>query len=177
MYNGVKSVLIFTLGAAAGSVATWWFLKDKYEKYDNGDPTEDYEAVGPDDITDECKQEYSDILEDYEGGMNKREKGGSDTMKNGSDPVTIPPDEFGEDEDYDTEYLNYYNDGVLADDCDIPIEDVDAVVGLDSLEQFGEWEDDIVHVRNDRLRTYYEITQDARNYSDVVGGNLNLRDD
>lgn len=187
MYNGLKTTLIFTLGAAAGSAATWFVLKTKYEKmvqeeretireyyrkkYEkHSEPTEaDLEKAIDTYMDDEDKAEYTEILEDYDGGMNKREKGGSGVMKIGSDPEVIPPDEFGEMDDYDTEYLTYYNDGVLAYDTNnIPIDDIDAVVGYESLEHIGEWEDSILHVRNDRLRTYYEITEDARNYADIM---------
>ena len=187
MYNGVKTTLIFALGAAAGSAATWFFLKTKYEKMvqeereaireyyrnknnksEEDELEEEIESIMEDDDEDEAY--YGSILEEegYDGGMNEREKGGLGAMKIGSDPEVIPPDEFGDIEEYDHEYLTYYNDGVLTDDKDIPIDDVDAVVGLESLDRFGEWEDDIVHVRNDRLKTYYEITQDERDYSDIM---------
>jgi hypothetical protein len=45
---------------------------------------------------------------------------------------------------------------------------VDDVVGFESLNRFGEYEDDSVFVRNDRLKCDYEILLDRRKYSDVV---------
>ena len=62
-------------------------------------------------------------------------------------------------------------DGVLADDMDEIIEDVDEVVGEDSLNHFGEFEEDSVYVRNDERKCDYEILRDNRNYADVVGTN------
>ena len=83
-------------------------------------------------------------------------------------PYVISPEEFGDIEEYDTISLTYYADQVLTDDCDEVIGNVDDIVGIDSLDHFGEYEDDSVFVRNDRLRTDYEILQDTRNYFDIV---------
>lgn len=82
-------------------------------------------------------------------------------------PYVISPDEFGEFEDYDTISLTYYADQVLVDDGGDKIEDVDDVVGMESLTRFGEYEDDSVFVRNDRLRCDYEILMDERTYSEA----------
>lgn len=82
-------------------------------------------------------------------------------------PYVISPDEFGENEDYDTISLTYYADQVLVDDGGDKIEDVDDVVGMESLTHFGEYEDDSVFVRNDRLRCDYEILMDERTYSEA----------
>ena len=49
------------------------------------------------------------------------------------------------------------------------IEDVDDVVGEDSLNHFGEFEEDSVYVRNDERKCDYEILLDHRRYADVVG--------
>ena len=83
-------------------------------------------------------------------------------------PYDISPDEFGEFDDYEKISLTYYKDQILADDGDEPIEDIDEVVGSESLNCFGEYEDDAVFVRNDRLKCDYEILLDHRKYSDVV---------
>ena len=56
---------------------------------------------------------------------------------------------------------------VLVDDGGDKIEDVDDVVGMESLTNFGEFEDDSVFVRNDRLRCDYEILMDERTYSEA----------
>ena len=80
----------------------------------------------------------------------------------------VSPDEFGEIDEYEKISLTYYIDGSLADDNDELIEDVDGTIGFESLNHFGEYEDDSVFVRNDRLKCDYEILLDQRNYSDVV---------
>ena len=83
-------------------------------------------------------------------------------------PYVISPDSFGEMDDYNCISLTYYADGVLADEDDEVVDDVDATVGSDALNHFGEYEDDSVFVRNDSRKCDYEILLDTRNYADVV---------
>ena len=81
-------------------------------------------------------------------------------------PYVIAPDEVGE-TGYRTVSLNYYDDGVLTYENDDVIENVDELVGKDSLSHFGEYEDDTVYVRNDKQRIDYEILADTQKYSDI----------
>ena len=60
--------------------------------------------------------------------------------------------------------------------CDV-IEDIDRVVGKDSLTHFGEYEDDSVYVRNDRLKCEYEILLRVGKFEDRLEGNLLYKDD
>lgn len=83
------------------------------------------------------------------------------------EPYVISPEEFGE-LDYEKISLTYYADDVLADEFDGLVENVDSIVGLESLNTFGEYEDDSVFVRNDKLRCDYEILKDLRRWEDVV---------
>ena len=96
----------------------------------------------------------------------KQKKEEQETME--IKPYVISPEEFGEFEDYERISLSYYADQILADEDDEKVEDVDNVVGLESLTHFGEFEDDSVFVRNDRLKCDYEILLDQRTYSDVM---------
>ena len=83
-------------------------------------------------------------------------------------PYVIPPEQFGDNEEHEQISLTYYADGVLADENDEVIEDVEDAVGIDSLNHFGEYEDDSVFVRNDARKCDYEILLDQRTYSEVV---------
>lgn len=85
-------------------------------------------------------------------------------------PYVIDPWDFGGEDGYDTITLNYYADGVLTDDDDRIIEDdeIDDIVGKDFAEHFGEYEKDCVCVRNDRLKTDYEICRDLIEYSTLL---------
>ena len=80
-------------------------------------------------------------------------------------PYLITPDKipFGEKTDpegnpYTKTTLIYYEDGVVADTSYEIIDDVNDVIGNDSLSHFGEFHNrDSIYVRNDRLRTDFEV--------------------
>ena len=86
-------------------------------------------------------------------------------------PYVISPEEFDDNEDYETVSLTYYSDGVLTDERDNVIEDVEGTIGEDSLTHFGEYEDDSVFVRDDRKKIDYEILADDRKFSEVYRSN------
>lgn len=197
MKTGLSNILMFTAGAALGSVVTWKLLKTRYDallqeevesikeafsklKVDESTEPEAEEPIDP--VTGETVTEFKATYEDYcelvaKSGYTDGEKGGTDLME-GIKPYIIPPEEYGEKEDYELVTFSYYADGVLALEYndvhtgellfDV-IQDVDEAVGRDNLLHFGEYEDDALHVRNDRLEVDYEILRDYRNFSDIVG--------
>ena len=65
--------------------------------------------------------------------------------------------------------LIYYNDGILADSDNNRIDDIESCIGYESLNHFGEYEDDSVYVRNDDAMTDYEVLLDESNYADLEG--------
>lgn len=86
-------------------------------------------------------------------------------------PYVISPDEFGSDDTYDKITLLYFDDGVVAESDtleELSDDEIEMRVGLASLNHFGEYEEDSVKVRNERLRTDFEILMDARLYSKVI---------
>ena len=71
--------------------------------------------------------------------------------------------------DYDVIDLIYYEgDNTLTDEEDEIINDVGELIGWESLEHFGEYEDDSVCVRNDIRKVDYEVLLDVRKYSEVM---------
>lgn len=86
----------------------------------------------------------------------------------------IPPSEFGEEEGYSIVELTFYKDHILAEEFDI-VEDAEHIIGYDSLNHFGEYENDAVHVRNDRMKCYYEILLDERTYEEALDSRKKLR--
>lgn len=178
----MKNFIIFVAGVTVGSVATWILLKDRYEKL----AQEDFEKRRSlekdknikkepennieEDITTEEMDTYKQILTE-ENYINYTNIIKQEVKEPVDRPYVISPDEFGEYGEfgeYETISLTYYADDVLADDNDNLIEDINEIVGLDSLTHFGEYEDDSVFVRNDRLKADYEILLDHRNYSDIL---------
>ena len=172
MSNKIACLLAFSLGAAAGSVVVWRILKTKYEKIAQEEidsvkemfarRNEKSEENDIELLSDRTSKERVDIKEYAEKLQNLNYSDGevADTKR----PKVISPDEFGEIYEYDTISLTYYADGVLTDELDEIVEDVDNVVGIESLTRFGEYEDDTVFVRNDELKADYEILLDPEPY-------------
>ena len=186
MNNTSSKVLIFAAGAAAGSLVTWRILKTRYDRLmeaevasfeetlNNMYNNEQDESEG---MSEESDEEDPDLCEPDENPgsyhdtyeRTVKDLGYSNTEVKGMvKPVVISPNEFGELEGYEIITLAYFSDGVLTDELDVPVEDVEGTVGRESLTTFGEYEDDAVHVRNDRLHAYYEILFDMRSYHDDV---------
>lgn len=66
----------------------------------------------------------------------------------------------------------YIMDGVLADENDDEIEDLEASVGRKNLNRFGHMSEDpkVVYVRNERQEIDYEILLHGASYAEVVAG-------
>lgn len=182
--NTLNNFLMLAIGAAIGSVVTWKFLKEKYEliakeeiesvkaEYSLWKDEEDEKRISEDLELDEDDEENasgvpSSLAAEYakiikENGYENEEKEDDDEV---SKPVVISPEDLY-DADYPVVTLIYYADGVLTDDNDNIIEDIDDIVGEESLNTFGEYEDDAVYVRNDRTKCNYEILRDYDRFED-----------
>ena len=188
MNRKLSSILLFAAGAAIGSLVTWRYFKSKYEIVEDKIEEETEEAEG------EYKEEnleglgsklnykkpplkeYVKMVEDNGYVPKTHMEEVEEEIANGEwgdkdvyEPYIIRPEEYGELHAYETLSLNYYADGVLTDELDNPIEDVESLVPADFADHFGEYEDDVVHVRNDNLECDYEILRDLRKFTDVVG--------
>ena len=84
-----------------------------------------------------------------------------------ADPYVISIDDFGQEEGYDTITLTAYSDGTIANYADDELEDPESTVGEDVLSKFGD--EDVVYIRNDRLKADFEVVRDNRTYVEVVG--------
>lgn len=167
------TVFAFIFGAAIGAAIAWRYATIHYERILNEELDKLYDD--PTNVSDDDEPEkqniedYSEILttEGYVNSDDKEEKGET-SMRN--TPYIISPDDYGNEDGYDCESLTYYADGILTDDWDNPIENVDEIVGSESLKHFGENKDDedTVYVRNDTLKRDYEILRDVCKYSDII---------
>ena len=139
-------------------------IRKEYKEYNN--LTKNYTSYSKNKTEESIKDvEYEEVCENDEDGVEL------DEIERASDydrPYIIEPQEFGALDGYSLITLYHYSDNVLADDCDELVEDLDDVVGEDYASHFGEYEDDCVYVRNDRLKADYEICRDLRKYSDVA---------
>lgn len=174
-----KYILVFTLGAAVGSVVTWKILKTKYEEKLN-EEIESVKETFSSKQTEKKTEAISEPVKTKEQRMSPTSYGqmtmnlgytsSSDAVCDEKEISIIMPDEFGQFSDYKQMYLTYYADNVLAhDDDDGLLDDVENTIGSEFLDRFGEYEAGVVHVRNDALMTDFEISLDTRPYSAVVG--------
>lgn len=184
----LRDVLMFTAGGAVGFFVTKKLLDIKYEQRFQEEIKSTKEAFSRRDIPDLSDEEPTDNIVPADelpdiktyAAMLKNEEyvdySASECEKEEKEepvdrPYVISPDEFGEFEDYERVSLTYYADLKLADENDELVDDVDEIVGEESLTQFGVYEDDSVFVRNDAKRCDYEILLDQRNYCDVIKNN------
>lgn len=189
------NMFIFAAGAAIGSAVAWLYAKKYYERIANEEIESMKEwlarRVEEQDKEKEDKPEppiqnssapsvkpdlmdYASRLKDlnytdYSRRTEEKEETDDEEEVDDTDDYiyVIKPEIFGE-EDYEEVSLTYYADGVLTDEQDNPIEDVAGMVGADYASHFGEYEDDSVFIRNDRLRTDFEILADQRKYSNLA---------
>lgn len=177
----MNKLFVFIAGAAVGSLVTWKLVKTKYEQIANEEiesVKETFSKRYSEKVNEDKPEKEADVnandIAAYNELLEKLEyanidvdalikKGGSTVIDR---PFVISPDEFGEDPNYETVSLTLYADGVLTDEDDTIVDDIEGLVGEDSLTHFGEYEDDSVFVRNDDLETDYEILRDLRNYTD-----------
>ena len=177
MNSMVVGVFAFVAGAAVGSLITWKVTKTKYERIaqEEIDSVKEVFTVRKSDESSEEKDaepEPKTKTQKYVNKLKELEYGDVEEINEEGDefpvrPYVISPDEFGERIGYETVSLTYYEDGILTDEADEIIRNVDDVVGEDSLTHFGEYEDDSVFVRNEDLKLDFEILRDVRNYKDV----------
>lgn len=89
-------------------------------------------------------------------------------------PVIISQDEFSENEtNYTQSTLTWYEkDGVLCDERDEVVEEVDDAVGRENLRHFGQDSSDpnILHIRSLRLQMEFEVVKHESSYRQVVLG-------
>lgn len=197
MGDSVKNFIIFAAGAAIGSAITWNFVKAKYEQIANEEIAsvkdtyakkleeirdhEIEEELGEDDEDDfyekdTDEEEFSEgDMENYYDAVREYEHNDYDNSAQNElevdKPYVISPEEFGEFDNYEQISLTYYDDGYLADDMDDLVEDVEDIIGWELLNHIGEYEEDAIHIRNDSLKTDYEILRVMDRYSDISRDN------
>lgn len=201
------NVLLFAVGAAFGSAVTYKVVKTKYEriveeeiesvkeafsdKLENlQEQVDDYVmADAAEELADRAKhinwadleendeEESDDDLNDYARLIDKytNGKGGAENMA--KEPYVISPYDYGEMDGYSQIELTYYADGILEDEDYEIVKDAEEIIGRDSLNTFGEYEDDAVFVRNEHLRADFQILKDYRTYDEARSVGPNQVDD
>lgn len=188
----IKDTVILATGIGIGIGVVWYYFDKKYKdemakkieeimsESKQIKPVKSTASELPAKVNtvDEVKSTVTSVETtkvNYSKLINKEKYVGDESTENAEEetdyekPYVISPLEFGdkEDEGYTTVSLMFYSDGLLADDMGEVIENIDETVGADSLNHFGEYEDDSVFVRNDRLKIDYEILLNNKRLVDV----------
>lgn len=183
---------MFLAGATVGAAGAWFYCKRYYEQI----AQEEIDSVKAA-FAERKPDALKNAKKDFEENSNESNKQKADMAKLKPDlvnyaaklqeqgytnysnigeeddtvvvePYVIPPEEFANG-DYTAISLTYYSDGVLADDEDERVENIEDTVGVDFAEHFGDYEKDCVHIRNGRRRCDYEICRDNRTFAAVAG--------
>lgn len=146
--------------------------KEAYDEADN-DTSKDETPV----FTDKDRYDYTKVLNDLKYASNTVNENKSEEKRpladvseiddNSEWPYVIAPEEVG-DCGYDVVTYTLWADGILTDELNDIVTNVQTSIGFNALEEIGKYEDDSVHVRNDRLHIDYEVLVDLRAYEDVI---------
>ena len=200
--NKMSLITTFVAGAAIGSGLTYVYVKKKYEQLvqeeiqsvkeafriqkDSQENTkndvscEEFEDEVVEDTDDE-EEEFLAPEEDYDEDEHIEDEYETILNEEGylvdvhqmyeDRPYVITPDEFDELAGYEAAGMSYYADGKLADEKGTLV-DINETIGQNNLNYFGEYEEDMLHVRNPKTKTDYEVFLDPRKYSEVYPGRV-----
>lgn len=130
--------------------------ENNYEDIDDMKEYEEPEKEGPDNRREYTN--YSDLTKPYRTTEKKEQ-----TVRN--KPVVISPEEYGEEEYYTQIEFVYCSDGAVLNEDQEIVENPEKYIG-DGLKHFGEYEDDSVYIRNDKLKSYFAVLKDFRKSTD-----------
>ena len=189
---------IFATGVVTGSIITNAVVKEKAtqeanekaaeeiaevrEIYRNKTKKEQNEKVDPLKVKPQTGREdynsYYKMTQNYTSQNEEKPKRASSISdlnaftyeKSVDRPYIIDPEDYGEEDDYDTMQLTYFmGDKTLVDEsADDTIDEPDLHIGLDNLAIFDEFPGaSSIYVRNDILKMDFEILKDDCAYSDL----------
>jgi hypothetical protein len=171
MKSILSSVAIFAAGVATGGFIVWSYLKPKFEEAIEKAINE----MSPQTENEPAEIEYEDAssrtkqmeFSDYKNIV--KDSGYNNELQENKRPYVITPEQLG-DMDYDLVEFTLYSDGILADETGEAIddEDLEEWVGRQNLDRIGEYEKDILYIRNENQGTDYVICRDLGTYADVT---------
>lgn len=166
--NKFSGVIIFGAGAVLGGVVMWQYAKRKYKQISDEEIASVKEVFGR--RAQQLRAENikkADEHRNYTTNLRHAPNPGKEDPS-AKLPYIIPPEDFGELDEYRQISLIYYSDGVLTDENNNIVDDSEELVGPDALTSFGEYEYDAVYIRNETKESDYEILRDNRRYSEIA---------
>ena len=167
--NG-KAAATFLVGALIGAGIAHIFTKRYYAKKADeavADVVERFSKTTDNMVAelDTATAILADATEDLRVGLAK------ETQTTENDPYVISVSEYTDDDDYDKETLIFYDGNqVLSDQYDHEL-DISALFGIHwpfLATHVGEDEEDILYVRNPKLKTDYEICWEHKSAPEYV---------
>lgn len=178
--RGLSAFCSFLVGAGLGTALAWSFAKTKYEKIADEEIESMKKVLLKDKEKDNTNSEKKKNVSKVDEIVNKEGYKGQSTnyatvynekktQKNDVESYIhpIPSDEFGLEEEYDVITLIYLVDGVLIDDMDAEVGNIEEKIGADFAKYFEETNGDTIYFKNDKYKAYYEIVQDDRSFDQV----------
>lgn len=156
-------------------------LNDSATYKDSNGSEDDESEEDIDKFDDSTMTNYNEIVKGYRSSNeedNQNEKKGDEKEEDNDGvsymkaPYVISPDDFGSVPGYNVEPLDYFADGILADGWGVKL-DIADTIGEDAVNHFGDYDDDVVYVRNEQTELEYEVTRDPRTYAEAVRTNPN----
>ena len=88
-------------------------------------------------------------------------------------PYSVPPDEFGDEEGFESLTFTLFADGILTDDAyhQLSKDEIRKSVGSGYHAHMGEFEVGIATIKNDERQCYYEIVTSEQTYRDYLSEN------
>ena len=175
-YQRLTKIMRMEIDACRKATAAHTKDKDAVDEDEDENENDGYPYDDDRDFTEKEKEqvEYYKITSRYRGSYNENNEIKEEGEENGDDevpyingPYVITPEDFASSPPgYNCCPLDYYKDGVLADGWGVQM-DVEETIGKEALDHFGEYVDDVVYVRNERLELDYEVTRDPRTYKEA----------
>lgn len=181
----MKQILYFSLGAVSGGFLGYWLTKRHYESFIDDEIESVKEAFEEDKEVEKTKKVYTakvrtldyampekeeeediDILEQAE--VDETDLIDETPSERAEYPYTIGPDTYYEEHPiFDKETLTYYstNDYLVTESDEVL--DINDHIGRENLEKFGEYEENTLFVRNDKLGMDFEVVYVDGEYEPV----------
>ncbi|MDR0918120.1 MAG: hypothetical protein LBM93_02560 [Oscillospiraceae bacterium] len=176
--KNLSKLIIFAVGVAVGATSAWYFAKRKYEaitqeEIDSVKEVFQRNRKNPkENEFDKLVKSYGDILTTCNYVSKKSDifsvKDEHKKIEELLLPEMISDDVFGDNDDFETMTLFWYADKILADYDNEVIDNIDDVVGKETLKYLDACRGDVIYVRNPKLKCDYEICKDKRKFSNLI---------
>lgn len=175
MNNKTQGAMLILTTILITSTLTYLLTKAKYQKRpmtaqpetktETKSETKPAEAVNVTEYAERLVRKNQELIRDYiEDPDDHKER------------EIIDEDIFESNPEFDSVSFTLYADGVLTDEQNKIVHDLESTVGRDTIERFNALEhNNAVYIRNYKNKTDYEILRDLRSYIEVAGGRANGR--